>query len=383
MQAGAIHSLNYPAESTLISSKTTIFHNVKPEEMTKVVDLALTYLLSSNTREDYISKKLSKLPCSLYIAPQDKKVFILFGKHATDYKKDGPQKEASCLEIYLRDLVSANQCIATTKYSNSIALDNFLTGKVFGQFSAVFVRSEKNLTTIRPIMYCSFFEIRARSTLSFYEVAKRLALAIKKFHDNNIVHNHITPENIFLTTSGEIYFKDLSLAYNPTLEKPKGLKPLAYGIAKYASLESLDKKRQLPLSLKEAKESDIFALGCTLYLFVTGKEVPWNIDMQNYWFHQAKVQKKIKTTIEATIRDSKDTIFNKTDLAIRKLMLTLFAQKNRATIDQFLHELETTADQIEKDKEKEKEGALPTLQLTKFCELFGLPGTCSVCQPTD
>ncbi len=342
--------------------------------MTQVVSAAL-YLLASSETETYVPKKISKLACSLYVSPLDRKVFILLGKRALDYTNNEEAKTATAVELYSSEnALLINQCILSFQKKFPFTKESLLAGKRLGQFSAVIERSSTKLRYIAPQLVCRFLDIKAQTTYTFYDVAKKLAMAIKGLHDQHIVHNNISPGAMYLTSAGDIYFRDLSLAYKPQTEPPKGLTPLAYGNTKYAPPESLERGRELPLSLKAGRDADTFAFGCALYLYLTGKEIPWGSDMQQLWHYKAKVKSRIQASIKAV------QLQKNLDPLVQKLLLP--ADK-RISIAAFLNELQK--EQI-KPSPKVEEDTPPDQRAPKpipTCKLFGLPDNCSVCMEVD
>ncbi len=102
------------------------------------------------------------------------------------------------------------------------------------------------------------------------ELIRRAAMGLEHAHKNGLVHRDLKPDNIMLSSLGEVKVLDLGLA-RPQIqgEADTGIsltkEGQLLGTPHYMSPEQIAAKRELD------HRSDIYSLGCTLYKLLTGQ----------------------------------------------------------------------------------------------------------------
>lgn len=110
--------------------------------------------------------------------------------------------------------------------------------------------------------------------LSISEALKYFAQiceALREVHEKNIVHLDIKPENILIDNNGDTTLIDFGISVSLKDGKPATL--LGAATPHYAPPEQSSRESRINFS------TDIYALGCTLYVFLTGNLVPNHADL--------------------------------------------------------------------------------------------------------
>ena len=96
------------------------------------------------------------------------------------------------------------------------------------------------------------------------EIVEHVCEALQTLHSIGIVHRDVKPEHIMMSADGGIYLIDLDAAVRLAPEKENNRDTILLGTAVYAAPE------QFGLTRSDAR-TDIFALGITLNIMLTGK----------------------------------------------------------------------------------------------------------------
>ncbi len=99
------------------------------------------------------------------------------------------------------------------------------------------------------------------------DIALKLTKAIGALHRAGIIHRDIKPENVIVTSGGGLKLIDLGVARLPHLDVARDLEHVP-GTASYRAPEMFDGN-------KGDEQTDIFALGVTLYRMFTGGAYPY------------------------------------------------------------------------------------------------------------
>ncbi|GAA4551846.1 serine/threonine protein kinase [Amycolatopsis samaneae] len=91
-----------------------------------------------------------------------------------------------------------------------------------------------------------------------------VARALRATHESKILHRDIKPENIMLTHGGRVYVIDFGIAL-PTDGDPTRYTRLGVGTTGYRAPEQI-------LRSRDVAASDLYSLGCVLYLMLSGRE---------------------------------------------------------------------------------------------------------------
>lgn len=100
-------------------------------------------------------------------------------------------------------------------------------------------------------------------TRTAVEVAVQIAEALKEAHEHGVIHRDIKPQNVLVTTSGDVKVADFGIARaasSPTMTREN----LALGTAAYMSPEQATGEKVGPTS-------DLYSLGAVMYEMLTGE----------------------------------------------------------------------------------------------------------------
>ena len=93
---------------------------------------------------------------------------------------------------------------------------------------------------------------------TLYDIIKQICIGIKEIHNENIIHRHIKPENIFMNENKDIKIGDFGISkqYNPNKQYTNTIYKV--GLVKYMAPEIL-------INGKYNLKSDMYSLGCIIY----------------------------------------------------------------------------------------------------------------------
>lgn len=111
-------------------------------------------------------------------------------------------------------------------------------------------------------------ELQRLSVADALHVALIAADALKHAHDQNMVHRDVKPDNILITKTGVVKVSDFGLAKALDEDTSVTQSGTGLGTPLYMAPEQARNAKHVD------QRSDIYALGCTLYYFLTG-ELPF------------------------------------------------------------------------------------------------------------
>jgi len=138
---------------------------------------------------------------------------------------------------------------------NDNIVQGYKTG-LSGQYPYVVMEYVKG-RTLREII----FQKKKLSDLDTLKMAKGLARALRAIHNANICHKDLKPDNIMINEQGVVKLLDFGFAENIKAFKLFGRS--LDGSLPYMAPELISTKKPTP-------QTDIYALGCTLYECATG-----------------------------------------------------------------------------------------------------------------
>lgn len=118
--------------------------------------------------------------------------------------------------------------------------------------------------TLRQLM-----EARRQDVAEVLEAFIVICRAVGRLHQHGVIHRDIKPENVHLGQDGQWRLIDLGVALSG--QEPKALRSLHAGTPNYMNPEQWGEDAQLA---QANPQSDLYALGVTLYEWLTGK-VPY------------------------------------------------------------------------------------------------------------
>ncbi|MFT4538436.1 MAG: serine/threonine protein kinase [Planctomycetota bacterium] len=129
---------------------------------------------------------------------------------------------------------------------------------------------------------------------AFYEIARGLGRALDFVHEHHILHRDVKPSNVILTRDGLPKLSDFGLV---RIDAESDLSATGYGMgtADYAAPEQRRGDRSVD------QRADIYGLGATLYLAVTG-EVPKTI-------RESRLPERWRSLVLRCVEDSVDDRF--------------------------------------------------------------------------
>jgi serine/threonine-protein kinase len=138
-------------------------------------------------------------------------------------------------------------------------------------------------------------------------VVLRAAYALQHAHEQSLVHRDIKPDNILMTTKGVVKVADLGLAKNTDDDMSLTQSGTGFGTPHYMPLEQYRDAKRVD------GRADIFALGVTLYYFLSGK-YPFSGETH---FDVIKAKELAKTT---PVRRLNPEVPERLDLMIDKMV---------------------------------------------------------------
>ncbi len=131
--------------------------------------------------------------------------------------------------------------------------------------------------TVSGVNYAAIEYIDGRSMQGWMNELKQLSIgdalhvilvcadALKHAHDQNMIHRDIKPDNILVTNKGVVKVADFGLAKALDEDVSMTQSGTGLGTPLYMAPEQARNAKHVD------KRTDIYALGCTLYYFLTGK----------------------------------------------------------------------------------------------------------------
>ena len=96
-------------------------------------------------------------------------------------------------------------------------------------------------------------------------IARDAAMGLNVAHEKSIVHRDIKPENLMITKEGVVKIADFGLAAKAANPNDPGARTDVMGTPSYMSPEQIDGRHV-------DGRADIYSLGCTLYVMLTGRK---------------------------------------------------------------------------------------------------------------
>jgi formylglycine-generating enzyme required for sulfatase activity/tRNA A-37 threonylcarbamoyl transferase component Bud32 len=96
-------------------------------------------------------------------------------------------------------------------------------------------------------------------------IARDAALGLSVAHAKHVVHRDVKPENLMITPDGVVKIADFGLAADGARGGDEPVRAEVMGTPAYMSPEQIDGRRV-------DGRADIYALGCTLYVMLTGRK---------------------------------------------------------------------------------------------------------------
>ena len=173
------------------------------------------------------------------------------------------------------------------------------------------------------------------------QIAVALAKALQAAHDLGMVHRDVKPENVILTSSGEVKLADLGLVKRR--DQDLGLTQVGKGLG--------TTNYMAPEQFRDAKHADarcdIYGLGMTLYSALTGVR-PW-LGLELRQMYQRKAKGEI-----ADVRQLNPTVSRRTAQAIRRATEPKPAERY-SSCSEFLDDLTAQAPARRVEREAETE----------------------------
>ena len=108
------------------------------------------------------------------------------------------------------------------------------------------------------------------------EIARQAALGLQHIHENELVHRDLKPSNLVLSSEGTVKILDLGIAMLRQSDRDSTLTAAdtLMGTPDFMAPEQIDECRNVDI------RADIYSLGCTLYMLLSG-QVPFP-DAENH-----------------------------------------------------------------------------------------------------
>ncbi len=114
---------------------------------------------------------------------------------------------------------------------------------------------------------------RLMTTEEVVNIGVRISEALEEIHRAGVVHRDIAPDNLFINTEGEVKIIDFGSARLSKEDTDDRLIVLKPGFAPPEQYEKIDPKND-----RQKEWTDVYALGATLYLCLTGTLPPESSD---------------------------------------------------------------------------------------------------------
>lgn len=177
----------------------------------------------------------------------------------------------------------------------------------------------------------TFLKKNQMDTQSCLDIVSAVASALKELHQNSIIHRDVSPDNIFLCLNGDVKLIDFGAARFSANEESQRTIILKPGFAPPEQYEKVS---------KQGPWTDIYALGATLYLMLTGEKPEESTDRKTKDTLKSpreinpEISENISNTVmkamalELSLRFSKMEDFEKA-LSGEKKVTTLAKEKRR------------------------------------------------------
>jgi serine/threonine protein kinase len=110
----------------------------------------------------------------------------------------------------------------------------------------------------------------------------QMAAGVKCIHSNNLVHRDIKPDNVLIANNGQLKISDFGFCKRTTERGTYSLQSGVKGTPNYLAPELLEmiEKEESEVMKRASNASDVFALGCVFYKFLTRGTHPFGSENQ-------------------------------------------------------------------------------------------------------
>lgn len=186
-------------------------------------------------------------------------------------------------EVFLAQQVSLDRPVAIKTLSKELASKPGFVERFLREARSMARLQHQNIVqvyaadSVKGIHYVAIEYIDGRSMQDWMDQNKTLSLgdalhvvlvcaeALKQAHDQNMIHRDIKPDNILVTSKGVVKVADFGLAKAVDEDVSMTQSGTGLGTPLYMAPEQARNAKHVDL------RTDIYALGCTLYYFLTGQ----------------------------------------------------------------------------------------------------------------